>query len=73
MIGKISPTLSLGISQVSLVPSLANPEPWMADFVKGRHSQEEWDAFFAYCAAGPFTRLIFRLVPFLISALPRIR
>lgn len=69
MIGK---NLSLGISQVSDVPSLANPEPWMGDFVKGRHSQEEWDAFFAYCEAGPFMRWIFRIVPFLVSALPRI-
>lgn len=32
------------------------PEPWMAEFTKGRHSQEEWDAFFYYCEAGPVKR-----------------
>lgn len=32
------------------------PEPWMTEFVKGRHSQEEWDWFFAYMEAGPIKR-----------------
>lgn len=31
-------------------------EPWMEEFVRGRHSPEEWDAFFAYCEAGPWKR-----------------
>jgi len=37
------------------------PEPWMAEFLQGRHSQEEWDAFFYYCEAGPVKRWFMRL------------
>lgn len=36
------------------------PEPWMAEFLQGRHSQEEWDAFFYYCEAGPLKRWFLR-------------
>jgi len=32
------------------------PEPWMVEFVKGRHTQEEWDAFYAYLEASPRKR-----------------
>jgi len=39
-------------------------EPWMIDFVKGRHSQEEWDAFFEYCKAGPIKRRFLRIGSF---------
>jgi hypothetical protein len=35
-------------------------EPWMAEFTQGRHSQEEWDAFFYYCEAGPVKRWFLR-------------
>jgi hypothetical protein len=31
-------------------------EPWMAEFVRGKHSMEEWEAFFEYCAAGRVKR-----------------
>lgn len=31
-------------------------EPWMKEFVRGRHIQKEWDAFFRYCQAGPWKR-----------------
>lgn len=31
-------------------------EPWMVDFARGRHSQEEWEAFFAYAEASPAKR-----------------
>ncbi len=35
-------------------------ELWMEEFVRGRHSQEEWDAFFDYCQAGPWKRRFIR-------------
>lgn len=41
---------------VLAVPPTVRIEPWMHDFVKGRHSQEDWDAFFVYCEAGRFKR-----------------
>lgn len=44
-------------------------EPWMADFVKERHHQHEWDAFFAYCEAGPTRRFLIRLATFFAWAL----
>lgn len=31
-------------------------QPWMKDFVQERHTREEWDAFMAYCQAGPWKR-----------------
>ncbi len=31
-------------------------EPWMKEFVRGRHSREEWDEFLDYVAAGPWGR-----------------
>ena len=31
------------------------------DFVKGKHPQEEWDAFFAYVQLTPWQRVISRL------------
>lgn len=37
-------------------------EPWMADFVKRRHSQEDWDVFFEYCASSPLKRAYCRLM-----------
>lgn len=32
-------------------------EPWMSEFVKEKHSLEDWEAFFYYCEAGPLKRL----------------
>lgn len=45
-----------GLDQVQGPIKLGKVEPWMAEFVKGRHSQEEWDAFFEYCKASSFKR-----------------
>lgn len=45
------------------------PEPWMIEFVKGRHSQEEWDAFYAYMEAGPVKRWVLRLISLLHSVI----
>jgi hypothetical protein len=35
-------------------------EPWMVEFVNGRHTHEEWDGFATYCAAGSFRRWLIR-------------
>lgn len=45
-----------GISQLQEPVKLGKIESWMVDFVKGRHSQEEWGSFFVYCKAGPIKR-----------------
>lgn len=45
-----------GISQLQEPVKLGKIEPWMVDFLKGRHSQEEWDSFRTYCEAGPVGR-----------------
>ncbi len=37
------------------------PEPWMIEFVKGRHTQEERDAFYVYMEAGPVKRFFMDL------------
>jgi hypothetical protein len=50
-------------------PRAITTEPWMADFVKGRHSQGEWDDFFAYCEAGPVKRRLIKMASFLYFAL----
>lgn len=31
-------------------------EPWMKEFVKGRHHPDEWEAFFAYVQLSPWKR-----------------
>lgn len=52
---------TFGIDQVAVPIKVPKLEPWMAEFVKGRHHQEEWDAFFVYCEASPFRRGLIRL------------
>lgn len=64
---------TFGISPKAADPAPPPPrpvmtEPWMWDFVRGRHSQEEWDAFCAYCQAGPWKRALLRLSWHMLSA-----
>ena len=59
-----------GIDELQRPVKMGKIEPWMRDFVKERHSQEEWEAFFAYCEAGPFKRALSHIAGFLIQILP---
>ncbi len=33
-------------------------EPWMREFVKEKHSEEEWNCFFRYAKASTFQRVM---------------
>jgi len=59
-----------GLGQLQKPVKMGKIEPWMADFVKERHSQEEWEAFFAYCEAGPVKRALCAIAGVLISIIP---
>ena len=48
-------------------------EPWMKEFVQGRHSQEEWDSFFKYAQASKFQRFLMRVVGAIAQSCPFLR
>ncbi len=42
-------------------------EPWMSDFMKERHSKNDWDALFYYVEAGPLKRIWIQMCSSLLS------
>jgi len=60
--------ISPGKAEPVIPPAPVMTEPWMGDFVRERHTQEQWDAFGAYCQAGPWKRALLRLSWHLLSA-----
>lgn len=46
-------------------------EPWMIEFSKGRHTEDEWEAFYVYMEAGPTKRWFIRVGSWLCHFLGR--
>lgn len=70
---------AFGCSPMAMAKAIPAPardfvvEPWMADFVKEPHHQDEWDAFFVYCEASPTKRCLIRVAQFLASLFLAVR